>query len=153
MLFRSINPYFTLSHKLVKAFENAVKRGVKVQILLSVKSDIPLTPDCGFYNAHKLMKHGCEVWMYKQGFHHTKIIMVDGRICTVGSANLNSRSLRWDREENAVILDKCTTKQLNDLFEEQKKDSFKLTEDSWDQWRSGWDKFKGRFGHLLAPFL
>lgn len=148
-----INPYFTLSHNLKKALKDAVKRGVKVQILLSVKSDIPLTPDCGFYNAHKLMKHGCEVWMYKPGFHHTKIIMVDGRICTVGSANLNARSLRWDREENAVILDKCTTRQLNDLFESQKKDSFILTEESWNNWRTGWDKFKGWFGHLLAPFL
>ena len=148
-----INPYFTLSRKLIKAFRSAVRRGVNVEILLSVKSDIPLTPDCGFYNAHKLMKYGCKVWMYKPGFHHTKIIMVDGRICTVGSANLNSRSLRWDREENAVILDKCTTKQLNDIFEKQKKDSFLLTEDSWNEWRSGWDKFKGWFGHLLAPFL
>lgn len=148
-----INPYFTLSHNLKKALKNAVKRGVDVQILLSVKSDIPLTPDCGFYNAHKLMKHGCKVWMYKPGFHHTKIIMVDGRICTVGSANLNARSLRWDREENAVILDKCTTKQLDNLFESQKKDSFYLTEETWNQWRSGWDKFKGWFGHLLAPFL
>lgn len=148
-----INPYFTLSHNLKKALKNAVKRGVDVQILLSVKSDIPLTPDCGFYNAHKLMKHGCKVWMYEPGFHHTKIIMVDGRICTVGSANLNARSLRWDREENAVILDKCTTKQLDGLFESQKKDSFYLTEETWNQWRSGWDKFKGWFGHLLAPFL
>ena len=148
-----INPYFTLSHNLKKALKDAVKRGVKVQILLSVKSDIPLTPDCGFYNAHQLMEHGCDVWMYKPGFHHTKIIMVDGRICTVGSANLNSRSLRWDREENAVILDKCTTRQLNDMFESQKKDSFYLTEDSWNEWRTGWDKFKGWFGHLLAPFL
>lgn len=43
-----INPYFTLSHSLKKAFRNAIKRGVKVEILLSVKSDIPLTPDCGF---------------------------------------------------------------------------------------------------------
>lgn len=148
-----INPYFTLSHKLKKALKDAVKRGVKVQIVLSVKSDIPLTPDCGFYNAHKLMKHGCQVWMYEPGFHHTKIIMVDGRICTVGSANLNARSLRWDREENAVILDKETTKQLDTLFENQKKDSFYLTEETWNKWRSGWDKFKGWFGHLLAPFL
>lgn len=148
-----INPYFTLSHKLMKALENAAKRGVDVQILLSVKSDIPLTPDCGFYNAHKLMKHGCHIWMYKPGFHHTKIIMVDGRICTVGSANLNARSLRWDREENVVILDKCTTRQLNDIFESQKPDCFYLTEETWDKWRSPADKFRGWFGHLLAPFL
>lgn len=148
-----INPYFTLNHKLKKALKNAVKRGVKVELMLSVKSDIPLTPDCGFYNAHKLMKAGVEVWMYKPGFHHTKIIMVDGRFCTVGSANLNARSLRWDYEENAVIIDPHTTKELTDLFDREKKDSFKLTEEKWLQWRSRNDRFKGWFAHLLAPFL
>lgn len=148
-----INPYFTLTHKLKKALRNAAKRGVKVEILLSVKSDIPLTPDCGFYNAHKLMKNGCTVWLYKPGFHHTKIIMVDGKFCTVGSANLNARSLRWDREENAVIIDKCTTKQLDTLFEEQKHDSFRLTDASWKEFRTPWQRFRGWFAHLLAPFL
>ncbi|MCD8282805.1 MAG: phospholipase D-like domain-containing protein, partial [Prevotella sp.] len=49
-----INPYFTLSHRLKKAMKRAARRGVKVEIMLSVASDIPLTPDCGFYNAHKL---------------------------------------------------------------------------------------------------
>ena len=78
-----ISPYFTLSHKLKKALKNAVKRGVKVEIMLSTKSDIPLTPDCGFYNAHKLMKAGCNVWMYTPGFHHTKIIMVDGKFLSL----------------------------------------------------------------------
>ena len=148
-----INPYFTLSHKLKKALKRAVKRGVKVEIMLSVKSDIPLTPDCGFYNAHKLMKKGCHVWMYKPGFHHTKIIMVDGQFCTVGSANLNARSLRWDYEDNAVIIDACTTQQLSDLFDSQKQDSFLLTPQTWNEWRSPWQKFRGWFAHLLAPFL
>ena len=93
-----INPYFTLSPKLRTALKNAAKRGVKVEIMLSVKSDIPLTPDCSYYNAHKLMKDGCTIWLFEPGFHHTKIILVDGKFCTIGSANLNSRSLRWDRE-------------------------------------------------------
>lgn len=148
-----INPYFTLNRRLKKAFRDAAKRGVKVEIMLSVKSDIPLTPDCGFYNAHKLMKAGCEVWMYQPGFHHTKVIMVDGQICTIGSANLNARSLRWDYEENAVIIDKCTTQELSDLFDRDKAESFKLTPESWDSWRSGWNKFVGWVGHMLAPFL
>ena len=148
-----INPYFTLNHKIKKALKDAAKRGVKVEIMLSVKSDVPLTPDCGFYNAHKLMKHGCTVWMYKPGFHHTKIIMVDGRFCTVGSANLNSRSLSWDYEENAVIIDPCTTDELSNLFDSEKKDCFKLTPESWNQWRTRGDKFRGWFAHLLAPFL
>lgn len=149
-----INPYFTLNHSLKKALRDAVKRGVKVEIMLSVKSDIPLTPDCGFYNAHKLMKHGCKIYMYKPGFHHTKIIMVDGKFCTVGSANLNSRSLSWDYEANAVIIDPCTTRELNDLFDGEKKDSFILTEENWKKWRSKGDRFKGWFASVfLTPFL
>ncbi len=150
---RIINPYFTLNHKLKKAMRRAVKRGVKVEILLSVPSDIPLTPDCGFYNAHKLMKRGCEVWLYEPGFHHTKIIMVDGRVCTVGSANLNARSLSWDYEENCVILDRETTAELNALFDAQKPQSFRLTEEKWREWRTPTQRFRGWFAHLLAPFL
>ena len=148
-----INPYFTLNHDIKKALKKAVKRGVKVDIMLSIRNDIPLTPDCGFYNAHKLMKAGCNIWMYKPGFHHTKIIMIDGKVCTVGSANLNARSLSWDYEENAVIVDKCTTQQLDNLFDSEKANCFKLTEARWDEWRNPWQKFRGWFGHLLAPFL
>ena len=91
--------------------------------------------------------------MYTPGFHHTKIIMVDGKVCTVGSANLNSRSLNFDYEENAVIIDPYTTKELSDMFDNDKKSSFKLTEENWDKWRSPWKKFVGWFAHLLTPFL
>lgn len=148
-----INPYFTLNRTIKKELKKAAQRGVKVEIMLSVKSDIPLTPDCGFYNAHKLMKKGCTIWMFEPGFHHTKIIMVDGKFCTVGSANLNARSLSWDYEENAVIIDPATTHELNTLFEQEKKESFRLTKEKWNQWRTPFQKFKGWFAHLLAPFL
>ena len=148
-----VNPYMTLSHPLKKALRNALKRGVKVEIMVSKRSDIPLTPDCMFYNVHRLMKRGARVWIYEPGFHHTKIIMVDGEFCTVGSANLNSRSLRWDYEENAVIVDPNTTRELNDMFERDKKDSFFLTEETWDAWRTPWKKFVGWFATLLTPFL
>lgn len=148
-----INPYLTLNHALKKSLRKAVERGVKVEVMVSTRSDIPLTPDCVFYNVHKLMKHGVDVWMYEPGFHHTKVIMVDGRFCTVGSANLNSRSLRWDYEENAVIVDPCTTQELSDLFDRDKTRSFKLTQESWNRFRTPWQKFVGWFAHLLGPFL
>lgn len=148
-----INPYFTLTRRLKRALSEAVKRGVKVEIMLSVKSDIPVTPDVGFYNAHKLMKKGCRIWLYEPGFHHTKVIMVDGQVCTVGSANLNARSLRWDREENAVIIDPHVTRQLDNLFEREKEESFLLTPEAWKRWRTPWKKFVGWAGHLLSPFL
>ena len=148
-----VNPYLTLNRKLKKALKNAVKRGVKVEIMISQHSDIPLTPDCVFYNAHKLMKKGADIWVYQPGFHHTKIIMVDGKFCTVGSANLNARSLRWDYEENAVILDSHTTAELERMFDADKKRSVYLTEEVWDEMRSPWKRFVGWFAHLLAPFL
>ena len=148
-----VNPYLTLSPKLKKALRKAAERGVKVEIMVSLRSDIPLTPDCVFYNVHKLMKHGCHIYLYRPGFHHTKVIMVDGKFCTVGSANLNARSLRFDYEENAVILDRHVTAELERLFDNDKSDCDILTEDYWEQWRTPWQKFVGWFAHLLTPVL
>jgi cardiolipin synthase len=148
-----INPYFTLLPSVTKALTAALNRGVKVELMLSAKSDIPLTPDAAFYQAHKLMKRGAIVWLYQPGFHHSKIMMVDGRFCTVGSTNLDSRSLRYDYEENAVVIDQATTRELDDMFWRDKQESIMLTPAYWDEFRTNWQKFRGWFSHLLQPFL
>ena len=150
---RIINPYFTLIPSVNKALKNAIKRGVKVELMISAKSDIPLTPDCAFYNMHKMMKRGAHVWLYQPGFHHSKIMMVDGRFCTVGSTNLDARSMRFDYEENAVIIDKNTTQELDRMFDRDKTESVYLTPEVWDDFRTPWQKFRGWFAHLLRPFL
>ena len=79
--------------------------------------------------------------------------MVDGKFCTLGSANLNARSLRWDYESNAVMLDPYTTREMNNLFERDKRHSFKLTQETWNQFRTRWQKTRGWFAHLLSPWL
>lgn len=150
---RIINPYFTLTPSIRRSIKKAIKRGVKVEIMVSAHSDIPLTPDCVFYEVHKLMKRGAHVWLYQPGFHHTKVIMVDGKLCTVGSANLNSRSLRWDYEENAVIVDRGTTNELDQMFDRDKQKSVYLTDETWKAFRSPWQRFVGWFAHLFTPFL
>ena len=150
---RIINPYFTLVPSVKKAIKRAIDRGVKVEIMVSAKSDIPLTPDCVYYNAHKLMKRGATVWLYQPGFHHSKIMMVDGRLCTVGSTNLDARSMRFDYEENAVVIDRNTTLELDRMFDRDKQQSKQLTPELWDEWRTPWQKFRGWFAHLLTPFL
>ena len=150
---RLINPYLTLIPKVKKAIVRAVKRGVVVQIMVAEPSDIPLTPDCVFYNINKLQKKGCQIWVYQPGFHHTKVIMVDGKFCTVGSTNLDARSLKCDYEENVAIIDKRVTKQLSDMFDRDKKDSFQLTEGMYKKWRTPWQRFRGWFAHILSPFL
>ena len=125
-----INPYFTLIPSVTRALTRAIRRGVKVEIMLSAKSDIPLTPDAALYQAHKLMKRGATIWLYKPGFHHSKIMMVDG-----------------------VIIDPCTTRELDDMFWRDKQNSFLLTPESWNQFRTGWQKRVGWFGHLLQMFM
>ena len=148
-----INPYFTLIPSVKKALKRAIKRGIKVEIMVSAKSDIPLTPDVVYRNAHKMMKLGAEVWLYQPGFHHSKIMMVDGLFCTVGSTNLDARSLRFDYEENALIVNRETTKELDDMFDRDKSESVLLTEEEWDKFRTPWQKFRGWFGSLLCPWL
>lgn len=148
-----INPYFTLIPCIKKALKRAIKRGIKVEIMVSAKSDIPLTPDVVFRNAHKMMELGANVWLYQPGFHHSKIMMVDGRFCTVGSTNLDARSLRFDYEENALIVNRETTKELDDMFDRDKQKSVLLTKEEWNRFRTGWQKFRGWFGSLLTPWL
>lgn len=67
------------------------------------------------------MKRGAKIYLFKDGFHHSKVMMVDSTFCTVGTANLNSRSLRYDYETNAFIFDPSTTNQLNSMFERDKR--------------------------------
>ena len=148
-----VNPYFVPTTSVMKALKRTLKRGVKVDILVSAKSDIPLVPDVVLYNVRKLMKRGANIWRYQPGFHHSKIMMVDGRFCTVGSTNLDSRSLRYDYEINALIINDSITHQLEDRFIQDTGKSVYLTDDEWEACRTNWQKFRGWFGHLLTPFL
>ena len=118
-----VNPYFVPTSSIKKALNRTIDRGVNVTIMVSSASDIPFTPDAALYKLHKLMKRGATVYMYNGGFHHSKIMMIDDLFCTVGTANLNSRSLRYDYETNA-----------------------------WKK-RSPWKKFVGWFANLFTPFL
>ena len=129
-----------------------LKRGIDVEIMISSKSDIPFTPDASLYFAYKLVKRGAKVYLYDKGFHHSKIMMVDDTFCTLGSANLNSRSLRYDYEVNAFIFDKGVTKEMTNMFQADKQDSTELTKEIWKK-RSRWKRFVGWFANIFAPFL
>ncbi len=147
-----INPYFVPTHRVREALKRAIDRGVDVQILLSAKSDIPLTPEASHYVGNNLAKRGAKVYLFHGGFHHTKIMMVDDRYCTVGSSNMDARSLRCDYEVNTVIFSQKTTKELTDLFNEQLKSSTPMQKGYWGT-RSVGKKFQGWLGNLLTPWL
>ena len=148
-----VNPYFCPTSSVIKALKRCAERGVKMDIIMSSKYDVPLVPDVVYYNLRKLMKRGAKIWRYRPGFHHSKIMMVDGKYCTVGSTNLDARSLRFDYEINALIIDKDVTRQLDDKFIDDTKKCDLLTEEEYKRSRSTWKRFRGWLGHLLTPFL
>ena len=148
-----VNPYFCPTSSVIKALKRCAERGVKMDIIMSSRYDVPLVPDVVYYNLRKLMKRGAKIWRYRPGFHHSKIMMVDGKYCTVGSTNLDARSLRFDYEINALIIDKDVTRQLDDKFIDDTKKCDLLTEEEYKRSRSTWKRFRGWLGHLLTPFL
>lgn len=147
-----INPYFTPTRIIKKAIKKAAKKGVKVEIMIPGKSDIPFTPDAALYIGNQLRKKGADIYIYNGGFHHSKIMMIDSLYCTVGSTNLNSRSLRYDYEVNAFIFDTEPTSELIHMFEDDQENSTLLTNELYKK-RSVWKRFVGWFAHLFTPFL
>ena len=147
-----INPYFTPTRSVRRALKRAAARGVRVEIMIPGKSDITFTPDAAFYTANNLRKKGLHIYIYNGGFHHSKVMMVDDRFCTVGSTNLNSRSLRYDYEINAFIFDLPITDQLVQIFQQDKQNSTILTKEEYAK-RSPWKRFVGWFAHLFIPVL
>lgn len=149
---RLINPYFVPTHSVRDALKRCIDRGVEVEIMISEKSDIPLTPDASHYVGRLLQKRGAKVYMFNGGFHHTKMMIVDDKFCTVGSSNLDSRSLRCDYEVNTVIFDPDVTAELVSMFENDKKSSILMNTEYWQD-KSKWKRFVAWFGNLLTPVL
>ena len=121
--------------------------------MVSEKCDIPITPRIVDNQVRKLQKKGANVYYFQGGFHHSKIMMVDDEVSFLGSANLDSRSLFWDFEVNALVLDKNSTHELQRIFEYDKINRcVPLTEDYWEA-KPRKHKFQGWLFNILLPFV
>lgn len=148
-----VNPYPTMNRRIRRALTKAVKRGVKVEFMVSVNSDIPLTPDLVNRTMYKLMRKGVDVYYYTGGFHHTKLLLADHNVAFLGSANLNARSLRYDYECNLLICDSLLVQRLHNTFERDKVEHcFLLTPERWKEFPL-WRRFVGKSLYWLTPFV
>ncbi len=147
-----VSPYFIPLKVVRRAIEKAIDDGVQVNIMLTAKGDIPLLPDGVWRLGYRYMKRGANVYMYNGGFNHSKVMCADGKYMTVGSTNLNSRSLRYDYETNIFVFDEEDTRDLYDIIAEDKKESFLLTKEIYKE-RSWWRRFCGFFVVLLTPIM
>lgn len=148
-----VNPYFSLVPSVRRSLYRALSRGVRLQIMLSTRCDVPVMPDVNAYHAKRLMRRGAEIYYYEDGFIHSKFMTVDSSFCTLGSTNLNSRSLKYDYEVNAFIVDSATTNALQTIFNNDILHSTLLTPETYRQRRSFCQRLRGWFYHLLIPLI
>ena len=145
-------PYFIPDDALMEILLIAIKTGIHVTLV------IPNQPDHFFvyrtteYYAQQLVAAGADVYMYQKGFMHVKTIIVDEKVVSVGSANLDIRSFKLNFEANAFIYNQQIAQQVGQDIKQDINDSELLTEHYFKN-QSNWTKIKQQFSRLLSPIL
>ncbi len=116
------NAYFVPDSKIYRALINSAMKGVDVCLILPKKTDIPIVRYAGMYLYKRFLKHGVKIYEYDYSVLHAKTAVIDGIWSTIGSANLDRRSVNYNLEINAVILDQEFGKKMKEIFN---KDIFK----------------------------
>ena len=99
-----------------------------------------------------LAAEGVTIYFYTKGFLHAKTMVVDGKMASVGSANMDIRSFKLNFEINCFMYDPNVTARLERLFIDDIRVSRVMTPERFAA-QSGWLKFKQTFSRLLSPIL
>jgi cardiolipin synthase len=97
---RLATPYFLPDLPLVDALRTAALRGVRVEIVLPERGNLRMVEWAAMAQLNQVLKWGCQVYLSRRPFDHSKILVVDGSWSLVGSANWDPRSLRLNFEYN-----------------------------------------------------
>ncbi len=125
-------PYLDPDESIKTALMYAAGSGIDVRILIPSKKDHIFVYWNSLTFANELMKAGVKVYRYEDGFIHEKVIVSDRHCCSVGSANLDNRSLSLNFETNAVIYSERLAEQLADRFLEDLESSSQYSCEEFD---------------------
>lgn len=145
-------PYFVPDDSVLESIQIAVMSGIDVKIMIPNKPDHPFIYRATMYYAAAMVAVGTEVYIYDNGFLHAKTVVVDGTICSIGTANFDIRSFKLNFEVNTFIYDQKIAQQQQQFFYEDMKKSYQLTQEILDN-QSKWLKFKQTFSRLFSPIL
>jgi cardiolipin synthase A/B len=145
-------PYLMPTGDIVTALKTSALGGVDVRIIVPGLSDA-ITPKWGTNSyLEELVESGVKVYFYKGGFTHSKVIIADGIFSSVGTANLDFRSLETNFEVNAMIYDQEIAGILAGQFLEDQKKSEQVILEEWQK-RPRINKIKESFARILSPML
>jgi cardiolipin synthase len=144
--------YFIPNRALRRSLRNAARRGVDVRVIVPRDLDIPGLSHASRYTWTRLLNDGVRIFEWLPSMLHAKTIAVDGHWCSLGSYNLDQRSLRYNWELALSILDDQIAGVLETRFAE---DLARCEEVQLERWRARglWQKLKERFFYFFRVWL
>jgi len=146
------SPYFIPNESILTALKTAALSGVDVRIMLPGKSDSTVVYWSSLSYISELIEAGIKVYLYQNGFNHSKILMIDTSFASVGSANMDIRSFEDNFEIAAIVYDEQITRQLEESFLNDLSRSLFITADEWEL-RSRKNNLKESVARLFSPLF
>ncbi len=145
-------PYFMPGETTLNALKTAAMSGVDVRILLPHRSDSRLTYWCTRSYVEDLLEAGVKIYWYEKGLNHNKVIIADGIVASVGTANMDLRSFEQNFEVSMIIYDREVVKKLATDFAEDLKASRECLLKDW-RFRPKRKQIYESVARLFAPLL
>lgn len=145
-------PYFVPDSSILESLKMAAQSGVDVRLMIPCKPDHPLVYWATYAYAGELVKSGGRVYIYNNGFLHSKTMVVDGEVGTIGSTNFDRRSFSLNFESNAIIYDKNEGSKMERIFEDDIKYCTELTRELYEE-RSIYIRIKEVIARLFSDLL
>jgi cardiolipin synthase A/B len=120
-------PYFIPSKRVMDDLIIALKRGVKVAIIVPSMTDHLLVQEASFRYLRRILNEGGTVYQYLKGFYHAKTLMIDDTICDIGTANFDKRSFFLNHEINCFTYDSAFIQSVKEIISKDIQDSKILT--------------------------
>lgn len=145
--------YFIPDDVAVDSLVAALKRGVRVQIILpGPHMDVPLVRRASRAGWGRLLAAGAEIHEYQPTMFHCKVMVVDGLWTSMGSTNFDTRSFSINDEANMNVYDAAFARRQIEVFEQDLERSRRITLEEW-QGRSWWDKSLDAAASVLSSQL
>ncbi len=126
--------YFVPDNTEVRAFVDALRRGVKVQIIMPGEHiDSRVVRRASRASWGELLRAGAELYEYLPTMYHCKVMIVDQRWVSVGSTNFDTRSFSTNDEANLNVYDRDFAQAQARIFEEDLRRSRRVTLDEWQR--------------------
>ena len=145
------SPYFLPPAMLLDALRLAARGGVRVQVMIPSCSDSPFTDLISDSYIGDLLDAGVELYRYDNGFLHAKLLIVDEDTASVGTANMDYRSLLDNLEVTAFIRDRSVVRALSATYDDDLASCRRIARETWRP--AAWRRTLGDALRLVSPLM